>query len=167
MDVLKAIEKRASVRAFAPGEISQDHLVKILDAGRRAPSGYNYQPWEFIAVTDRETLAKLGRIQDCIAQAATAIAVVVEDCKYWKEDASAAIENMLLAATSLGYGSLWVEGYVLAQEQLGKEILEIPEERHLIAILPVGVPAVTPQQSEKKPLNKVVYWNRYGQRSAD
>ncbi|MBN1343967.1 MAG: nitroreductase family protein [Phycisphaerae bacterium] len=164
MDVFEAIEKRASVRAFKPGDVPDEHLIKIVDAGRRAPSGYNHQPWEFIVVTDAEILGRLGQIQECIAQAGAAIAVVVTETKYWKEDAAAAIENMLLAATALGYGSLWVEGYVLAQEPLAKKILGVPEEPHLIAIIPIGLPAKKPRQAVKRQIESIMFWNQYGQR---
>jgi len=167
MDLFQAVRKRASVRSFAPGEVPRDHIMEILDAARRAPSGYNYQPCEFIVVTDRDILAQLGRIQDCIAEAPLAIAVVVEPCKYWKEDSAAAIENILLAATALGYGSLWVEGYVLAQEPLAKSILGVPEHLRLIAIVPIGRPASPPRQADKKPLAQVVHWDRYGRRSVE
>jgi len=115
MDFFEAVRERASVRAFAPCSITDPELEQILDCGRRAPSGYNRQPWEFIVVRDKALLEKLGEIQGCIAQAEAAIAVVMDEksTDYWKEDAAAAIENMLLASVALGYASLWVEGYVL------------------------------------------------------
>jgi nitroreductase len=164
MDLFEAIEKRASVRQFAPSSISKSELKQIIDAGRRAPSGNNRQPWEFIGITDEDILAKLGKIQDCIGQAAGAIAIVVDEdaTAYWKEDAAAAIENMLLAATALGYGSLWVEGYVLKNEDYGKQVLNIPDDKRLIAIIPIGKPAGTAQQAPKKGMNEIVYLNRYG-----
>ncbi len=167
MDVFEAIARRASVRAYKPEPVSDEHLLKIIDAGRRAPSGYNRQPWYFIGVTDPAVLSRLAQIQECLGQAGAAVAVVVEDTKYWKEDAAAAIENMLLAATALGYGSLWIEGYVLAKEQLGKEILGVPEELHLIAILPIGTPAKTPHQAVKRDMDSVLFWDRYGRKRED
>jgi nitroreductase len=164
MDVFEAIETRASVRSFKRGSIAKDELEKIIDAGRRAPSGYNTQPWEFIIVTDRDILAGLGEIQNCIAHADAAIAVVVDEkaTKYWKEDASWAIENMLFAAGALGYASLWVEGYVLMNEAHGKEVLKVPADLRLLAILPIGKPERTPRQGSKKSLNEITYANRYG-----
>jgi len=164
MDVFEAMEKRASVRAFKPGQVHRDDLLKIIDAGRRAPSGYNHQGWQFIAVTDPAILEQLGRIQDCIGQASAAVAVVMEETRFWKEDASAAIENMLLAAVALGYGSLWVEGYVLRQEALARQILGVPDDLRVIAVLPIGDPAKETPQAEKKPLEAILHWNRFGQR---
>ena len=79
MDLFEAVEIRASVRAFHRQPINDVSLIKILDAGRRAPSGYNLQPWEFIVVRDRKILTKLGKIQSCIAQAEVAIGVVIDE----------------------------------------------------------------------------------------
>lgn len=164
MDLFEAVKQRASVRSFEPAEIPEADLLRILDAGRRAPSGYNRQPWQFILVRERETLESLSRVQDCIGQAAAAVALVVdeEQTKYWKEDAGAAIENMLLAAVALGYASLWIEGYVLRHEELVKEILGVPDRLRVLALLPIGAPADEPQQAEKKPLSEILHRERFG-----
>jgi nitroreductase len=166
MDVFEAIHTRASVRSLKPCSITGQELEQILDAGRRAPSGYNRQPWEFILIRDRKVLDQLGRIQSCIAEASAAIALVMDEqaSKYWKEDAGAAIENMLLAIIALGYASVWVEGYVLNQEAYGKSVLGVPKHLRLLAILPIGKPAVSPRQARKKKLDELVYYDRYGNR---
>lgn len=131
MDVFEAIHTRASVRSLKPCAITEQEVEQILDAGRRAPSGYNSQPWEFILIRERTILDQLGKIQGCIAEGSAAIALVMDEraSKYWKEDAGAAIENMLLAIVALGYASVWVEGYVLDQEAYGKAVLGIPKPR--------------------------------------
>lgn len=131
MDVFEAIHTRASVRSLKPCAITEQEVEQILDAGRRAPSGYNSQPWEFILIRERTLLDQLGKIQSCIAEGSAAIALVMDEraSKYWKEDAGAAIENMLLAIVALGYASVWVEGYVLDQEAYGKAVLGIPKPR--------------------------------------
>jgi nitroreductase len=167
MDVFEAIRARASVRTLEPCRIAQPELEMILDAGRRAPSGYNRQPWEFIVVRDRETLQRLGRIQECIAEGSAAIAVVLDErpSEFWREDAGAAIENMLLAIVALGYASVWVEGYVLEQEAYGKSVLGVPKHLRLLAILPVGRAAASPLQAGKKPLAELVHYERYGARA--
>ena len=164
MDVFEAIRTRASVRSLKPCLVTEQELEQILDAGRRAPSGSNRQPWEFILIRDRTILDQLGRIQSCISEGFAAIAFVMDEraSKYWKEDAGAAIENMLLAVVALGYASVWVEGYVLNQEDYGKKVLGVPKHLRLLAILPIGMPAVSPQQARKKPLGELVYYDTYG-----
>ena len=164
MDFFEVVKARASVRSFKACEIPDADLEKILDAGRRAPSGYNRQPCEFVVVRDGDLLCRLGAIQGCIAEASAAIAVVVDQdaTKYWLEDAGAVIENMLLAAVALGYASLWVEGYVLQHEKEGKELLGVSAHLRLLAILPIGKPVRACRQADKKPLSEITHLNQYG-----
>ena len=163
MDLFEAIEKRASVRQLESADISDEDLRKILDAGRRAPSGRNLQPLEYVVIADPATIEKLERVQPFIAQSSVIIALVADkSSEYWLEDASAAAENMLLAITALGYASCWVEGTLLRHEEWAKELLGVPEDRRLIILLPIGRPAVTPVQKEKKPLEDIVHSERYG-----
>jgi len=164
MDFFEAIEKRASVRAFEPVDVPEEELLKIVEAGRRAPSGRNVQPCQFIVITDRGIIEKLGQVQQCIGQASAAVAVLVnaQATPFWTEDAAAAIENMLLAIVALGYASVWVEGLVLRHEALVKETLGVPPSLRAIAILPIGKPAAEPKQAEKKPLADILHRNRFG-----
>jgi nitroreductase len=164
MDLFEAIGKRASVRAFVKCEIPEQDLMRILEAGRLAPSGRNTQPREFILVKDPQTIEQLGKIQECIAGASAAIAVVMDDqaSEFWKEDAAAAIENMLLAIVALGYASLWVEGRTLQNEEHGKQALGVPGDKRLIAVLPIGKPAEPTPQHDKKPMSEILYREKYG-----
>ncbi len=166
MDLFEAIAARASVRSFRPAEIPQEDIEKILDAGRRAPSGRNIQPLEFVVIKNRDTLSQLAQAQGCIAEASLAIAIVADPQKsqYWLEDASAAAENMLLAIAALGYGSVWIEGTLLPVEDKCKQILGVPPELRLIILLPIGAPAAPPRQADKRPLAQMTHWERYGQR---
>ena len=123
----------------------------------------NVQPLEYIVIRDKETIKQLEKVQSFIGQASVVIAVVAaQNSPFWLEDASAATENMLIAITSLGYASCWVEGTLLGHEQWAKELLGVPEERRLIVLLPVGKPADAPVQKEKKPLADIAYSERYG-----
>lgn len=166
MDFFEVVKKRVSVREFEKCEVPDPDIIKILDAGRRAPSGRTRQPFSFIVIRNEDTLKKLDRIQDCISQAPVAIAVVVKKAEnpYWREDAGAVIENMLLAAVALGYGSLWVQEYVGKNQKEMETDLEIPEDQSLLAILPVGRPTSEPMQAAKKDLEEVAYSEKYGQR---
>ena len=167
MDFFEVVAARASVRKLEAVEIPEDELLKILDAGRRAPSGINIQPLHYILVRDRATLARLARVQEFIAQASALIAIAADPgaSKYWLEDASAAAENMLLAIAALGYASTWVEGTLLRQEAWAKEQLGVPEHLRLIIFLPIGRPSVPPAQAPKKPLTDLVHRERFGRRA--
>ena len=78
----------------------------------------------------------------------------------WIEDGAAAIENMLIASTALGYGACWLEGYTLRAEEQLKRTLGIPSDRRLLTLIPIGVPAESPAP-DKKPLEQVIHWERY------
>jgi nitroreductase len=161
MDALEAIRKRRSVRKYTGDSIPRQDLETIVDAARLAPSGHNRQPWEFIVITDRAMITQLAMVARWMNKSGATIAVVMDPTsKYWLEDASAAIENMLIASTALGHGSCWVEGESLIHEEHLKNLLNIPAERRLIALITVGVPLEWPT-IEKKPLEAVLHWEMY------
>ncbi|HBX69072.1 MAG TPA: nitroreductase family protein [Chloroflexi bacterium] len=161
MDALEAIQKRRSVREYTGEAIPRADLEKIVDAGRMAATGFNTQPWDFIVVTDQSMIAKLKIASRWMEKAAAIIAVVLDpSSRYWLEDGSAAVENMLIASTALGYGSCWLEGYTLPREEEFKLLLGVPAEKRLLTLVPVGVPVEWPTQ-EKKPLAEVLHWERY------
>lgn len=161
MDALEAIRKRRSVREYTGASIPRKDLEEIIDAGRLAPSGYNQQPWEFIVITDRDMINQLKIAAEWMEKAAAIIAVVMDpSSRWWIEDGSAAIENILVACTALGYGSCWLQGYTLPLEEEFKALLNIPEGKRLLTLIPIGVPAEWPSK-EKKPLEEVIHWERY------
>ena len=163
MKLFEAIEKRASVRQYVPVEIPQADIDKILEAARRAPSGKNVQPVQYVVVRSKETLEKLSRAQGCIAQASAAIAVVADPQQsvYWLEDASAATTQMLLAIEALGYASVWIEGTLKPHEDYAKELLGVPAGLRLVMILPIGKASAPVGQKPKKSLSEIVHWDRW------
>lgn len=161
MDALEAIRTRRSIRRYTGDPIPREDLETIVDAGRLAPSGHNEQPWDFIVVTDRAMINQLKIAANWMDKAGAVIAVVLDpSSRWWLEDGSAAIENMLLAATALGYGACWLEGYTLPLETKFKQLLSVPENKRLLTLVPVGVPAEAPQK-EKKSLEEVLHWEKF------
>jgi len=161
MNALEAIRKRRSVRKYTGEPIPREDLKKIVDAGRLAATGNNQQPWDFIVVTDREMIERLKVAAEWMEKAAAIIAVVMDpSSRWWVEDGSAAVENMLIASTALGYGSCWLEGYTLPREEEFKELLGVPKEKRLLTLIPIGVPVEWPTR-KKKPLEEVLHWERY------
>jgi nitroreductase len=77
------------------------------------------------------------------------------------EDGSAAIENMLLAATALGYGSCWLQGNAKPHEEAFKRLLEVPEHLKLLTLIPIGIPTAWPAAKQKKPLEEVIHWEKF------
>jgi nitroreductase len=161
MDALEAIRKRRSVRDYTGEPVLREDLETIVDAGRLAASGYNNQPWDFVVVTERSMIEQLKVASPWMEQAGAIIAVVVDPAsQWWREDSSAAVENMLIAATALGYGSCWLQGDTEPREVEFKALLDIPAERRLLTLVPIGVPVQWPTV-EKRSLDQVIHWERY------
>ncbi len=172
MDLFEAVEKRHSYRGeFKTTKIPEEHLRKIVNAGIAAPSGCNAQTASFIIVDDDSLMTSLREIvvNDAMKTAPNAIVVfseeraVFEDLSFEKEDYSAAVENMLLAITALGYASVWVDG-VLRRENRAEQVAEllgIPRKYTVAVVLPLGTPVEIRHQKEKKPFEERAWFNRY------
>jgi nitroreductase len=161
MDTLEAIRKRRSIRRYTKDAVPKSDLEIIVDAGRLAATGNNRQPWDFVVVTDRGKIEQF-KVSGAWIEEARAVIVVVMDpvSRWWVEDGAAAIENMLLASTALGYGACWVEGDALPREEQFKNLLGVPNEKRVMALVPIGVAAETPTP-EKKSLETVLHWDKY------
>lgn len=161
MDAIEAIRKRRSVRDFTGETIPREDLETIVDAGRLAATGSNRQPWDFIVVTEREMIEQLKVASKWMEKAGAIIAVVLDpSSRWWIEDGAAAVENMLIASTALGYGSCWLEGYTLPREEEFKQLLKVPAEKRLLTLVPIGIPTEWPT-IEKKSLEEVLHWEAY------
>lgn len=180
-DVLRAIRERRSVIRFTDRAVTDDELSAILEAGRWAPSYINSQPWEFLVVRDVKTRGRMSEILRRItvawqgfAGAPASIVVMADparDPRHLAEDGAAAVQNMALAAHSLGLATFWAglhavpEGKGSAESDL-KAALGIPPAMQLIAVLPVGHPAYEAATS-RRPLSEIVHLETYGKLMAD
>jgi len=167
MDVFEAIARRHSYRgAYLDKTVPREDLRKIVQAGVQAPSGCNAQSTSFVIIDDPAVMARLREIVPISAPAA--IACVVDPTPVYKntafeiEDCAAAVENMLLAITALGYASVWLDGVLRGGkgDQIG-QLLGVPEGRRVQVLLPVGIPAEQGTQREKKPFEERAWFNRY------
>ena len=164
MDPLDCIAARYSCRDFYPRPIARDLLEKLVDAGRRAPSGRKEEPVEFIVVTgqaDRDFLAQIASAGKFIAQAGACIVVIARAATYYLEDGSAAAQNVLLAATALGLQSCWVAG---DKKPYADEILRhfgAPPGYKLVAMLAIGHAIVPGRQPPHRPLAEVLHWEKF------
>ena len=172
--MLELIARRASYRGkYLADPVPREHLTAILQAGLDAPSGCNKQTTSLIAVDDPEVLAKLHAVIDppIGATAPAMICVLTEriiayrDRCFATQDYAAAIENMLLAITALGYESVWVEGHITDVDCIGRkmaDILGVPEHLELVCFLPVGKAAEPVKRVTKKPFHERAWFNGYG-----
>lgn len=112
-DFEEIIKTRRSIREYQDKDVSDEDILKILKAGMQAPgSRLGAEPWEFVVIKNKETLAELAEIKHRVKTAPVAILLVanIERAFYklhWQQDMSAAAENMLLEAVNLGLGGLW------------------------------------------------------------
>ncbi len=162
MEALDALRARRSLRRYTGDPVPRAALEQMVDAARLAATGSNRQPWDFVAVTEPAALAQLC-VNAWMEAAGAIIAVVMNPAsRWWVEDGSAAIENLLVACTALGYGACWVEGDALPREAAFKALLGIPPDRRLLALIPVGVPVPGAAPAPgKKPLDQVLHWERF------
>lgn len=173
MHTLKTIATRRSYRGkYLPTPVPREHLKQIVEAGYHAPSGCNKQTTSFIAVDDPEVMAKLHAvIYSPIGKTAPAMVCVLtrkiiahRDRTYYIQDYAAAIENMLLAITELGYASCWVEGHVTGTDRIGyqmQKILGVPDDYDLVCFLPVGIPAEAICPVSKQPFEDHAWLNGF------
>jgi nitroreductase len=165
MDTIEAIMQRRSVRKYRREAVPTEDLEKILEAGRQAPSAANRQPWHFIVVTDegqKKRLAEACSGQTWLADAGAIIAGVGRPAvneKWYPVDVAIALENMVLAATALGYGTCWIGAF---DQDRVREVLEIPEDMRVVALTPVGVPADRPEPRPRQPMSEFASRDRYG-----
>lgn len=165
MAVMDAIRKRRSIRKYKPSEIPKEHLLEILEAGRLAPSAGNRQPWKFIVVRgpeQRRRLAEAARGQMFIADAAAVIVALADpeiSPRWCDKDVMIAVENMVLAAAELGYGSCYIGAF---EEERIKSLLKVPEGLRVVVLLPIGVPDEAPSQRPRKALSEVFFGEEYG-----
>lgn len=173
MDVFEAIESRRSYRGkYKPVPVPRGDLEKIMRAGLGAPSGCNKQTVRLIAVDDTETMKKLlGVIDPPVAETApAAICVLSQRINAYRDkcfavhDYSAAIENMLLAVTALGYRSCWYEGHITDADDIGgkmAKILGVPDGYELVCFLPIGKAVSEPPAPKKKTFEERAWFNGF------
>jgi len=184
MELMEAIKNRRSVRQYKSTPVSDENLNTVLEAARLAPSWANTQVWKFVVVRDEkvkeslaETLGKGNRGNPAIKQAPALIAACAELGRsglikgepgsdkgdWYMFDIALALHNLTLAAHSLGLGTLHV-GWFDAKK--AAEILELPEGAVVVELMPLGYPEGQAAVSPRKPLEEIVYFEKYGQGKA-
>jgi nitroreductase len=116
-ELIQTIFARRSIRKYTAEPVSEADIKTLLEAAMAAPSAANRKPWQFIVVTERQTLDRLAEVHPhgkMLFEAPLCIAVCGDLTtfeRFWVQDCSAATENLLLAATALGLGAVWLGVY--------------------------------------------------------
>lgn len=170
MEFCNLIEARRSVRTFAPQAVTEEQLETILSAANRAPSAGNLQAYEIYVVTKVETRSQLVMAawnQEFIAQAPLVLAFCAHPARsawrykqrgvelYTLQDATIACTYAMLAATSLGLGSVWVGAF--DEDAVRKAIGALPAHRPVI-LLPIGYPGEQPPLRPRRALSEFVHY---------
>ncbi|MBI2958427.1 MAG: nitroreductase family protein [Chloroflexi bacterium] len=180
MDLEQAVLERRSVRRFNSDPVSEEDVRSILEAARWAPSWANTQCWRFVVVRDPQvrealagTLTPTNRGMDALRKAPVAIAVCAElgragfkqgqattDKGDWfMFDCGLAVQNMVLAAHSLGLGTVIIG---LMDAKGAAKVLMLPDNIAFVALMPLGHPDHRPIAPPRKELSDLVYYDRYG-----
>lgn len=171
MELKEAIKKRRSIRKFADKTVGRDTVKNLLFLANLAPSAGNLQAREFIVIDDEEkkkALAKASYNQHFIAEAPIVIVFCANEKRispygrrgkmYCIQDASAAVQNFLLAAVDAGLATCWVGAF---DEDDVREILCLPHYIKPVAIVPLGHAAETPFQKELRSLEEMIHYNEW------
>ncbi len=161
MSLLDVIFSRRSIRRYTSKPVPDKVLKSVLEAGRLAPSADNAQPWHFIAVTDPEIKRELSRgpWRSFIKDSAFTIVGCGEKSDKWSTvDVAIALENMVLSAEAQGVGSCWIGAF---EEKEVKELLGIPDNLKVVALVSFGYPAEKPGPGNKRSLESIVHYNRF------
>lgn len=182
MDVMQAIRERRSVRHYKPDPVRPEDLQAVLEAARLAPSWANTQCWKFVVVRDPETRARLAGALNpgnpaaaAITEAPVVIAACAETGKsgykrgevttdkgdWFMFDVGIAMQNLVLAAHSLGLGTVHVG---LADARKAAEILGLPPGIVFVEMTPLGYPSESPRVIPRKDLSEIVFNEKYGQK---
>jgi nitroreductase len=185
MDVIWAIKTRRSIRKFKPDPVEEEKLWAVLEAARWAPSWANTQCWEFIIVKNSytkeklvETLTPRNPARDAVGKAPIVIVAcarlgvsgfkdgkpVTDKGDFYMFDVALALQNLALAAHSLGLGTVHVGAF---DHKRAAEILGVPDGVSVVELMPLGYPAEIPKGPSRKELKEFVYFERYGNKAAN
>nr|MDO8081086.1 nitroreductase family protein [Candidatus Freyarchaeota archaeon] len=174
MDIFEAIKNRRSIRDYNSSKrVPKDSIEKIIEAARWAPSAGNQQPIEVVVVSEKEKRDKLAAASGnapYLKDSPVALVVCVNHKKYAKGydraisffmpmDASAAMQNMMLAAYALGLGTCWDS---VLNKSVIRELLNIPEHVEPFSILALGYPSKIPEKPPtRRKLEEMIHWDKY------
>jgi nitroreductase len=169
MDVLEAIRRRYSCRAYRDKPIEEDKLNRVLEAARLAPSARNFQDWRFVVVTDaatREQLVEAANNQAFVGAAAAVIVGCSESDHIMRcgqavapIDVAIALEHIALQAAAEGLATCWVGSFY---PEKVRALLDIPDKIAIIELMAIGYPADKPAPKKRDDLDSIVCYEKWG-----
>lgn len=165
MSVYESVSTLSSIRNFLEKDVSDEIIMKILQAGRLAPSAHNDQPWKFILIRDKNRIKELQKYclsGSFVSRSAFSVVIITDrESKWFQIDGTRAVQNMVLTAWDCGIGTCWI-GRI---DDTGlRKYLNIPDKWHILTVLPFGyfdtklIPSTKFRKSEKD----LFYEEEYG-----
>jgi nitroreductase len=175
MELYQVLKERRSIRKYKPDSVPVEKLERILEAARIAPSWSNLQCWRFIVVEDPQTKKALAEsmpdnnpARKAVGETAPLVLVLCADPDesgdqdkkdYYLLDAGLAMQQLMLAAHAEGLGTCWVAWF---DEKKAREACVIPEKYRVVALSPLGFPAVQPSDRPRKDLGEIAFGEKWG-----
>lgn len=173
MDVFEVIKGRRSIRSYKKQDIPEDTVRKLVEAAIMAPSAGNVQPYKFVIVNSekgRQQLSRAAFNQRILLEAPVAIVVCADEKEaskkygdrgkklYCIQDTAAAIQNLLLAAYSLGLGTCWIGAF---NEDDARKVVNAPKEMRPLAIIAIGYPNEMPHPTSRRSFEEVANQEKF------
>ncbi|MDR0912551.1 MAG: nitroreductase family protein [Methanobrevibacter sp.] len=167
MELINVIEDRYSVRGFTNQEIEKEKLDAVLEAGRLAPTGVNFQPFKVYVIDTKENKEELTKIysQPWFVEAPIVLAVVVDKTKSWTRpwdgkniadiDGTIVMDHMILRATDLGLGTCYIAAF---KKEEAIEFLDLDENEEPVLFTPLGYPNAKRSDRPRKPIDELVVY---------
>ena len=170
MTILDTMKSRYSVRDYADTPVEEEKLLKVLEAGKWAPSACNIQPCTIIVIRDSATKLKLRPAynRDWFVSAPVILSICVDRQSAWARadgvsygfvDAAIVTDHMTLVATELGLGSCWIGAFKTLEV---KKALRLPEPVEPVAFLLLGYSRGETPRKKRKELDDLIFWEYFG-----
>ena len=165
MNCIEKVLSRRSIRRFKDEPVGEEVITRILEAGRRAPSATNQQPWHFVVARDyaEKEACTFGGFNRFATKAPFVVVglykkseVIIE--KLSLMDVTIALQNMVVAGWVQGVGSCWMGAF---DEERLKDTLNLPADSRIVGAVAFGIPDENPSQPPKKPLSETVHFDRW------
>jgi nitroreductase len=174
MNVYETVKKRRSIRKYSSRPVEFEKVSAMVESATYAPSAGNLQEWKFIVITDKTIITQIANYSFQQYWIAKAPIIIVACSLFEKQEkfygqkgkdvydlqsVAAAIENMILVGTDLGLATCWVTGF---EEHHLKDVLYIPANVRIHALVTVGYPDEKPAEKHRIEMDSCVYFNKYG-----
>ena len=163
---IELIKSRRSIRHFLNKPVEKELIIKVLEAGRWAPSGLNNQPWKFVIITDKAVKEKIGTLSHykrIFIEAPVLIGIFLDNNNIYHREkdimgVGACFENILLAIHAIGLGGVWLGEILKAKDEV-KNILKLDEHLELMGFIAFGYPdkeKIKETRSSRKELSELI-----------